>query len=125
MSNAPAIFRVSLEVADSKRAHRFYSKLLGIEGRLVGGGRVYFDCGPVILALVDVSAGKKRPKPAPQDVYFAVEDVDATAAKATDSGGGVALAPFDIAEVGRIAIVKDPFGAVFAVMTPDPNMGAG
>jgi len=82
MPTAPAIFRIAFEVADSKKAHRFYSKLLGIEGRLVGGGRVYFDCGPVILALVDVAAGKKRPKPAPQDVYFAVEDVGAIHARA-------------------------------------------
>lgn len=58
-------------------------------------------------------------------VYFAVDDVDATVAKATGSGGGVVLEPFDIAEVGRIAIVKDPFDAVFAAMTPDPNMQAG
>ncbi|HEY4228788.1 MAG TPA: VOC family protein [Thermoanaerobaculia bacterium] len=81
-SNAPTIFRVSLEVADSKKANRFYSKLLGIEGRLVGGGRVYFDCGPVILALVDVAGGKKKPKPMPQDVYFAVPDVGACHARA-------------------------------------------
>src|SRR5262249_13112118 len=82
MPTAPVIFRVSLEVADSKKANRFYSKLLGIEGRLVGGGRVYFDCGPVILALVDVAAGKKKPKAMPQDVYFSVPDVEAYHARA-------------------------------------------
>ena len=81
-SLAPTIFRVSLEVADSKKANRFYSKLLGVEGRLVGGGRVYFDCGPVILALIDVALGRKKPKPISQDVYFAVPDVDAIHARA-------------------------------------------
>jgi catechol 2,3-dioxygenase-like lactoylglutathione lyase family enzyme len=80
--DAPTIYRVSLEVADSKKAHRFYSKLLGIEGRLVGGGRVYFDCGPVILALVDVSAARRKPRPISQDVYFAVNDVEAFHARA-------------------------------------------
>jgi len=107
MSNAPAIFRVSLEVADSKRAHRFYSKMLGIEGRLVGGGRVYFDCGPVILALVDVSAGKKRPKPAPQDVYFAVEDVDAIHARAKKMR---CLSKEDVHGAPAGALVTRPWG---------------
>jgi hypothetical protein len=81
-NRAPSIFRVSLEVGSSEKAHAFYADLLGIAGRPVGGGRVYFDCGPVILALVDVSAGRKKPKPIAQDVYLAVPDVEAFHARA-------------------------------------------
>jgi uncharacterized protein len=50
-------------------------------------------------------------------VYFAVEDADATAAKATELGGSVIVAPFDI-PVGRIAVLGDPQGAMFSVMQP-------
>jgi len=58
-------------------------------------------------------------------VYFATDDADATVAKAKDSGGEAVFGPQDIAEVGRIAVLKDPFGAVFAVIQPDPAMGTG
>jgi uncharacterized protein len=53
-------------------------------------------------------------------VYFAVEDADATAANATGRGGEVAVGPFDIDEVGRIVVIKDPWGAIFAAIQPDP-----
>jgi len=53
-------------------------------------------------------------------VYFAVEDADATAAKATELGGSVMVAPFDT-PVGRIAILTDPQGAVFSVLKPAPE----
>ncbi len=75
--------------------------------------------------MIDITGRAPDEVPAHWLVYFAVDDTDATAAKATGSGGGVALAPFDISGVGRIGILKDPFGAVFAVMKPDPQMQAG
>ena len=53
-------------------------------------------------------------------VYFAVEDADATAGKATELGGSVMVAPFDT-PVGRIAILTDPQGAVFSVLKPAPE----
>ncbi|MGE5414941.1 MAG: VOC family protein [Syntrophomonadaceae bacterium] len=74
----PGIFRVALEVADAAKAARFYARLLGIEGRAVGGGRHYFDCGGVILALVEV----ERPEPSPENLYFAVDDLAAAHARA-------------------------------------------
>jgi hypothetical protein len=55
-------------------------------------------------------------------VYFAVEDADATVAAATERGGEAVVGPFDIEEVGRIAVIKDPWGAIFAVIQPDPAM---
>lgn len=49
--------------------------------------------------------------------YFAVDDTDATVAKVEELGGGVNMAAVDIAP-GRFAVVHDPFGGVFAVITP-------
>jgi predicted enzyme related to lactoylglutathione lyase len=90
-----------------------------------------FDAGPytsisvgedTVGGMIDITGRAPDEVPPHWLVYFAVEDVDAAVARASESGGGVALEPFDIGGVGRIAILKDPFGAVFAVMTPDPNM---
>jgi predicted enzyme related to lactoylglutathione lyase len=48
-------------------------------------------------------------------VYFAVEDTDATIDKAKQNGGGVMLEPVDV-PAGRFAILADPQGASFGVI---------
>jgi catechol 2,3-dioxygenase-like lactoylglutathione lyase family enzyme len=107
VSAAPAVFRVALEVTDSAATGRSYADLLGVEARAVGGGRVYFDCGPVILALVDVSGERRKPKPVAQDVYFAVEDVKSVHARAKRLGW---LADGDVHGESGGAIVTRPWG---------------
>ena len=52
-------------------------------------------------------------------VYFAVDDVDRTAAVAAEAGATVLKAPFDTS-VGKMAVISDPQGAVFMVMAPEP-----
>ncbi len=49
------------------------------EGRKVGGGRVYFDCGPMTLALLKLEG---TPTPIPEYVYFAVDELEALHARA-------------------------------------------
>lgn len=51
-------------------------------------------------------------------VYFAITDCDHAAAQAGELGGAVIKEPFDIANVGRIAVLADPHGAVFAIIAP-------
>ncbi len=57
-------------------------------------------------------------------VYFAVADTDA-AVTAVEAGGGSVLAPAFDSPFGRMACVRDPYGAVFMVMTntgqPQPD----
>lgn len=120
MKNAPApvLFRVALEIAGLDAAAGFYEKLLAMEGRRVGGGRLYFDCGQIILALVDVAAGGKKPAPISQNVYFAVPDVEAVHSRADAlgclstekihgaSGGDLVKRPWG----ERSFYVQDPFG---------------
>ncbi|MFE5996252.1 VOC family protein [Streptomyces sp. NPDC056454] len=53
--------------------------------------------------------------------YFAVEDVEATVAAARTLGGAEALPAMEVPGVGTMANVTDPFGAVFAVMKPQPR----
>ena len=48
--------------------------------------------------------------------YIGVDDVDATVARAQQLGGTVMRPAFDIADVGRVAMLADPQGAPFYVM---------
>ena len=56
--------------------------------------------------------------------YITVEDVDATARRAAELGGTVLAEPFDVLDAGRMAVVQDPTGAVFALWQPRDSIGA-
>lgn len=55
--------------------------------------------------------------------YVHVPDVDAAAARIVDAGGTTFIEPHDLEGVGRMALVADPQGAPFYVMTPTPPPG--
>jgi len=57
--------------------------------------------------------GEKVPPPHFM-TYVAVDDVDANAKKAVELGGTLIREPMDVPNVGRMAIVQDPTGAVIA-----------
>jgi predicted enzyme related to lactoylglutathione lyase len=50
--------------------------------------------------------------------YLAVDDVDARLKKATDAGAKVMRGPFDVPNVGRMAFIEEPGGAMIGWMTP-------
>jgi predicted enzyme related to lactoylglutathione lyase len=50
--------------------------------------------------------------------YLAVDDVDARIKKAVTEGATMMMEPFDIPGVGRIAIMRQPGGAMIGWMTP-------
>lgn len=52
--------------------------------------------------------------------YLHADDVDAKAAAIKADGGNVHMEPFDIPNVGRVAMVTDPVGVPFYVMKPTP-----
>ena len=118
MSDVPNLYRIILQVSDLEKAADFYSQLLGIEGRSIRGARHYFDCGAVILALVDVTTGGEDAKPIPDNIYFSVNDLDAAYERAKKLG---CLSAEDVhgANAGEIVTrpwgersfyAKDPFG---------------
>ncbi|MFE9929844.1 VOC family protein [Streptomyces sp. NPDC005533] len=53
--------------------------------------------------------------------YLHVADVDDTLAKAQKNGGSVIMPAADVPDVGRLAWLADPFGAVFALLKPNPR----
>lgn len=50
-------------------------------------------------------------------VYFTVPDAEATVETAKANGGQITFGPADIPGVGRFAIVQDPQGAVFGIVS--------
>jgi predicted enzyme related to lactoylglutathione lyase len=52
--------------------------------------------------------------------YLNVGDVDEAAASVEQAGGSALVPPFDVPDVGRIAMVADPQGAPLYVMKPIP-----
>ncbi|MEV0644963.1 VOC family protein [Phytomonospora sp. NPDC050363] len=56
-------------------------------------------------------------------VHFATADTDAVAAKAGDMGGTLMVPPMSIEGIGRMSVIADPQGAVFATLTPEPRAG--
>jgi predicted enzyme related to lactoylglutathione lyase len=55
--------------------------------------------------------------------YLNVPDVDEAARRIEQAGGKTLMAPFDIQNVGRVAMVSDPQGAPFYIMKPTPPAG--
>ncbi len=87
MANAPARFRLILQVPDLDQAADFYTKLLADEGgRIPRASRHYFDCGPMILALVDPTAGGSSAKPIPDYIYFSVSNLEGVYRRASELG---------------------------------------
>jgi uncharacterized glyoxalase superfamily protein PhnB len=74
---APKMFRIALQVGDLNQAGAFYAKLLDDPGiPIPRGSRHYFNCGPMILALVDVTKGGESPQATPDYIYFAVNNLE-------------------------------------------------
>jgi uncharacterized protein len=100
-------------------AAKFYEQVLGVTTSTMDMGTGAYT----LFHVGDQMVGGSTPPPmegVPNHwhVYFAVDDADATAAKATELGGSVMVAPFD-SPVGRMAVLTDPQGAVFSIIKPD------
>jgi predicted enzyme related to lactoylglutathione lyase len=65
-----------------------------------------------VVATINPIADDQPEVPAHWSVTFAVDDADATAARAAELGGRVTVAPFDAPWV-RMTVIADPQGATF------------
>ena len=129
MNEAGSFVWNELMTPDVEGAKAFYGKLFGWEGQTMTmpgpDGAEYtgfmLDGAPVGGAL-SPPAPSIPPHWMP---YVRVEDVDAAEAMAVEAGGQVCKAAFDVPSVGRISVLQDPAGAVFAVIAPEPELLAG
>lgn len=97
----------------------FYERVFGWSTRRSGGDGAppYIEFqtdGQSILGAQDTPPGVPAEVPAYWLIYFAVDDVDGTARRASELGGQQLVPPQDYPG-GRFAVLSDPQGAAFAV----------
>ena len=121
-----------LVTSDLARARAFYTALFGWDVRDQ-------EMGPEIGSYPMIQLGElgiggmvqKRgedPTGSQWMPHIAVADVDASVARVPGLGGKVEMAPIDIPGVGRFAVVSDPSGAMFhllSLLEPSPLPDAG
>ncbi len=128
MSETGMFFWNELTTPDVEGARVFYGKVFGWTAHVAempGGGGDYTS---FMQGEAHVGGAMAPPQPGipPHWMpYVRVEDADATAAAAVEAGGQVCQAAFDVPTVGRIAVLQDPAGAVFAVIAPAPELLSG
>jgi hypothetical protein len=117
-----------LNTRDPGAAKRFYADVFGWdfdEREFENGLYNSIQVGDnTVGGMIDITGRAPDEVPAHWLVYFATDDAGATVDTVKGSGGEVVFGPEVIAEVGTIAVIKDPAGALFAVIQPDPAMGA-
>lgn len=102
---------------DIKAATEFYIKLFGWQTKRKDGEYVQFFSGESPLGgFFDLT---KQPQlaevPPCWILYFATDDVDASAKQVKELGGQIRMPPMDMEGVGRMAVVADPKGATFTL----------
>jgi predicted enzyme related to lactoylglutathione lyase len=123
-SYAPGTFSwVELATSDADAAKRFYSTLFGwqYDDNPVGNGQVYS------MANLDgqrVAALFASEQPPHWNSYVTVASADEAGDRAAELGGTVMAAPFDVLDVGRMAVIADPTGAVLSLWEPRSTIGA-
>ncbi|MFF3691509.1 VOC family protein [Streptomyces sp. NPDC002187] len=115
---------IDLGTPDMDAAETFYRGVFGWSFRSAGpdaGGYGMFQLeGRTAAGAMTVPPEQGPPA---WSVYFQSPDLDATAKTVMDNGGGVALEPMDVFDLGRMAIFTDPAGARYAAWQPGKNKG--
>ena len=128
----PGMFSwADMPVLDIAKAQSFYTMLLDVDATStpIGPGMTYVvlsKAGKSCCALYPVTEEglQQRGGQSWWLSYFTIEDADATAERVRELGGTVQAGPFDVFDAGRMAIVQDPTGAMFAVWQPKQGIGA-
>jgi uncharacterized protein len=106
---------------DIDAAQRFYEDVFGWTTTDMGpdyGGYRVFNRGETGIAGLMTNPDPSIPPH--WQPYVAVDDPDATVAKAVELGGSTLAEPMDIPKTGRIAVLRDPQGATFGIIRPEP-----
>jgi predicted enzyme related to lactoylglutathione lyase len=118
-----------LGTRDREGAERFYGEVFGwtLEPIEQGGEFVYGSWqldGRKIGGLMPMGEQFPAHTPAHWLPYFGVEDVNATAARAEELGGGVRVPRMEV-PAGAFSVLSDPHGAVFGILqgSYDPPPG--
>ncbi|MEZ5378546.1 MAG: VOC family protein [Acidimicrobiales bacterium] len=117
---------VDLSTPDVDDACRFYRDLLGWELALsstpMGDYWVATVDGRDVAGLMAQSA-ESIGQPATWTVFVWCEQLDATLEQIGSAGGQTLVPPFEIPGGARVAVVADPGGAMFALISGGPEPG--
>ena len=122
---------MELATSDQAAAKNFYSALFGWapHDSPVGPDDFYtifsLDGRHCAAAYTLTAAERSAALPPHWNLYIAVENADAAAAKAAELGAKVLDKALDVMDAGRMAILQDPTGAVFVVWQANRNQGIG
>ncbi|MEM6254974.1 MAG: VOC family protein [Cyanobacteria bacterium P01_D01_bin.156] len=119
---------VDLMTSEQEVAKQFYGELFGwiYEDQPMEQGGLYsmaFKGDRTVAAIAATPPDMDMP-PSWQ-TYITVTDVDATVQSCQENGGTVEMAPFDVMDAGRMAVIKDPTGAVVSLWQAKGHIGAG
>lgn len=113
-----------LNVRDVARAQKFYAETLGWRFEPMPMPDMTYwiiqSGGARVGGMFEMRGEAFEGAPEHWLTYIAVDDVDARLQKAVAAGARVCKEAFDIAGVGRMAVLSEPGGAVVAWMTPRP-----
>ena len=112
-----------LATSDAGAAKQFYASVFGweYEDNPIGDGQVYS------MALRDgkhVAAVFDSDQPPHWNCYVTVTSVDEATARAKEQGANVLAEPFDVMDVGRMAVIADPAGAALCLWEARSHIGA-
>ncbi|MDH6128967.1 VOC family protein [Kitasatospora sp. GP82] len=110
-----------LHTGDVDAATAFYGSALGIDAGPMEGAEDYYALkvgGKPVGGMTRLSNDPPG-TPAHWLTYFSVDDADSVVDALVKRGGTVLVPPFDMV-AGRMAVLADPQGAVFAVIKAKP-----
>ncbi len=128
-AGAPCWFE--LGTTDQSAAKQFYTRLFGwsVFEAPIGPSEFYSmfkkndrDVGAAYRLAPEMTGQGVPPH---WMVYFAAPRTDESAGKVAQLGGTVVKPPFDVMDVGRMAVCKDPGGAMFCLWQSNRHKGAG
>ena len=111
-----------LMTRDVPGAKDFYSRLVGWKTMPWPLDPAYTVChadaGPV-AGIMQIPFDLPSEVPSHWLQYIGTRDVDSTAQAAVRAGGSIVKGPSDMQGAGRYAVLKDPQGAIFAIIDPE------
>jgi predicted enzyme related to lactoylglutathione lyase len=131
-SHAPGTFCwFELATSDREAAKTFYTQLFDwtVDDQPSGPGQIYstFSVGGRDAAAAYTLNDEQRSHGVPPfwGLYVLVENADAIADHTAAMGGQVVVPAFDVMDIGRMAVLQDPTGAVFSVWQVKTHCGTG
>jgi len=122
---------VELATTDQAAAESFYSKIFGWSADNIPVSEtesytIYQLEGRHAAAACTLRSEQLQHGVSPHwGVYIAVQNADASAARAAELGGKILAGPFDVGDAGRMASIQDSTGAAFSIWQAGVNPGIG